>query len=368
MTELIFSIRHFAVFAAAYSVAFGACLLTLTKPQRVTTQMATVVLTIVFLLLVGLRLPRFGSDTPNYVGFFERARHLTLGEMFRRFSWSSEYLYWLLTWTLSRITANSNVFVLSITAVGVAAFVAAYARFEGIEKQDSHWYILAFFTGAAGYLLLGNILRQGVSAGFAMLAMVAFARNRKSEPYAWATAAVLFHLSSLVVLAAVIILRLTKIRARTLGWIVVIGLIVSEPVTRVLASAGIPIISGQLAMYLSWPRELDYYLQLALLGVLLAVYAKLGIQQGRFDEKHRRLFLLLLTLSTTVTLSFAIQEASSRLLIFAYPIHPILLVRLIKTSRFPVIAHGAFLFALVLIFGLVLFHPGIAANFRYPGT
>ena len=157
----------------------------------------------IFLLLVlfaGLRDRSVGTDTNNYIGYFQSDR--VVNESLLESKSSLEIGYEILQKT-ARIFSDDYWILLTFIAITVVFF---YFKTILILSENHAVSIFVFIT-LATYLFFFNGARQGIAAAIFSFAIVAVVNKDYKKYYLWVAVAFLFHKSVLVTLPFYYLLR-----------------------------------------------------------------------------------------------------------------------------------------------------------------
>jgi len=171
---------------------------------------ASLAITIIMLLMVGLRDISVGTDTENYVSKFKEN---FLDSLY------SDYLFNLVLWSTKSITKSWNIFLLTIAII-------TYLPLYFIIRKESYnpsLSLLIFVIAPSIYFFeTFNILRQSISIVFLLYVYYFFQKERYVETLAFLIVAILFHMSSLIILPF-LLMKFTR-----LSFIVVLSMLIGS--------------------------------------------------------------------------------------------------------------------------------------------
>jgi len=148
-----------------------------------------VMLSIAFLAMVlvpGLRDASVGTDTSNYVGYFERIR--TFSDVARLGVETQEYGFWVLTWLVHFVSDQYVAYFITIAVIVIGCYqyvIVTYSRNITIS-------FFLFFTSGV-YTFFFNGARQGVACAIYALTIGPLLKHQISRYITLVLVASLFH-------------------------------------------------------------------------------------------------------------------------------------------------------------------------------
>lgn len=127
----------------------------------------------IVLIMLSLRGERVGSDTPVYLGHFERISRFSFKEVFENYE--NEQGYYLLNKVISIFTKNKQIFLTIIALICVIPVAVLYGK-----NSENAMMTIAVFLIGANFPMLFSGLRQSIA-----LAIVAISYKYIKEKKLW---------------------------------------------------------------------------------------------------------------------------------------------------------------------------------------
>jgi hypothetical protein len=182
--------------------------------------MRRIFLGVAFLTLVGLAAARsrlVGTDTPNYVAYFDHIR--SLADVYYLGSATQEYGFWILTWLVHFISDEYAMFFLVIALIVVGCFqwaIVSYSRDITVS--------FFMFIASGTYLFFFNGARQGVACAIYAVAIGPLIQQRFFRYLGLVLLASVFHKSALAMIPLYLIFnRPNNVRTNILIAVLGIG-------------------------------------------------------------------------------------------------------------------------------------------------
>jgi hypothetical protein len=181
-----------------YTIASLICLVVATqidyKKNKMLSKVSTslaIAFCLIFIFLFGLRKDTIGTDTPNYLFQFDRFETIDFGNDVVMY-----YIY--LLWNLLNLPFQTFLMAMSILFVGI---ISLSIHKNSIKFDSNSFLILFSFLSLFFFQSLGiNVIRQGVSLSFLLLAIINY-QNDNSVKKAWLLPmfiSVIFHFTSII--------------------------------------------------------------------------------------------------------------------------------------------------------------------------
>lgn len=183
---------------------------------------------LVVTLLVGYRV-QVGGDWQSYIGYLDRVRGTTLGEVLAM----PDPGYLLLNW----LVHESGGGIVWVNLISGALFASGLVSF--CRRLPRPWLALAVAVPYLGIVLGMGYSRQGIALGLSMLGLVALQRESTLKFVVWVLLGATFHKTA-VLLLPIAALASTRNRYWTATWVGVVtllayGLFLEESVETLVA-------------------------------------------------------------------------------------------------------------------------------------
>ena len=178
---------------------------------------------LIFILMLGCRGMEVGTDTDNYLFYYELINKASFGDIFKvttTLSSSMEHGFVLLMKLFCLIHAPFNLFLLFCALVSLAPLMVLFYR-----KSDNPLLVILLFACVSPFTLFFSGIRQTMSMGIGVVVLY-FAYKRKLFPFCLALIVAFFiHKSSIVLLILYPLFRI-KISAKHLPQILLLCLVI----------------------------------------------------------------------------------------------------------------------------------------------
>lgn len=150
---------------------------------------ASLIFILACILLVGLRAYDVGTDTGNYYNKWLR---------FEDFEFGSDFLFYLLMFAIQKIGANYQIFLLAVSGIYFGGIYIAYKRLSKIKEQSILLLVFSFLALFFSLTTSINVIRQGLSLVFLILAYSNFLNGNKKGIIIGSIIALSFHLTAII--------------------------------------------------------------------------------------------------------------------------------------------------------------------------
>ncbi|ENO1850496.1 EpsG family protein [Vibrio vulnificus] len=306
-----------------------------------TTQRITVFLLFIISIFIGFRDVNIGTDTENYINFFNEIPNDVNESFF--FSNGSPLFQGLIFLSHALgLTASGALFVCSVIINVI--LLCASARI----KKVGPYFLLVFLTSFSYFLLSLNILRQGLAVVSFLLFVLMNTKRNNTSSYMWMVVSILFHPSSIIAIFIYFLsFRLSMSLSKAVSFILV-GLVISifdiDVVSSMLSVIKLinvmPNITYRLEYYLT-----DYdvkgsvvgvgYFVTCAIGFVCLIYEKrLNLFSREFldNEKLAKVSISLVFVNVILYPIWAPYAAISRLSFYFYPFEMLLFCILVFSS------------------------------------
>lgn len=353
------------LFVAVFGLALTGAALSTAEQSAVPRWAGLLLLALVYAVLIGLRHPLTGSDTPNYVGYMTSLSDATLAEVLRRFWFAPSYLFWYLAWASAKLGATPQTYVFIVALVSLALLARGLWLMGESDRREGILMWVMLFAAASSYLMYGNVLRQAMAFSLMAVVLGHLMNGRGFRAFVLTILGVLFHRSMMVFVLLVPISLSRILKTRHLKTIAILAPILSPIVIAVVASAGIPVISDRVAAYQQRQSSLLTYVRIALLYGSIFFYDVVLLKTELLDGRHERLFRLLLLITAVSSLSVAAPLIAERFVLYTTLFHVGFLASMFARTRWRDVWLGLAVPVLMVLLGASALYPGVQVNYVY---
>ena len=335
-------------------------------PQRVLPRsLAFGLLVGLYAVLVGLRDPFVGSDTPTYVDLMLQLGELRFVEVLRRFLYAPSYLFWYGSWASAKLGLSPALYLLLLASASIGIYARGLWLLAGQDKRQALLMWAVVLASVSTHLAFGNVLRQGAALAFAAIAVAKAVNGQGSRGVMVAVVGILLHRSMIVVVLVLVVAQYKRLSIRWLKWIALTAPFVSPLLVSALAEWQIPVISDRVRLYSAWSSSWYAYARIAAVWLVVPAYHSLLRASRNCGPHHWQLYRLFLLFSAAVFLASVIPEIATRLLIYLPLFHASFLSCFVVGARYRGIYLGLGLPVAAVAIVFASFYPGIQANFSY---
>lgn len=199
----------------AFYILFGTFILKLLISQKdrfIRNDKLILITFVIFLILfVGTRGYEIGTDTSNYYNFYFIPTTTQVGSYFEVFSrLKSDFLFEVLM-SFSFFHRDFTLFLLTVAIVMNISLYVFVRKFTDYGKNGSS--LILFLTLASGFSFLAieiNILRNGLSICFILLAIYSILEKNRKKFILYAIIAFMFHRTAIIPITLILVIKLFK--------------------------------------------------------------------------------------------------------------------------------------------------------------
>jgi hypothetical protein len=180
--------------------------------------------------IAGSRDRTVGTDTDNYIYFFEHTR--SWDDVVRSYAHIGDFGFWILTWTIRTLSAEYWAYLFAIAVIVISAYQTAIYRY-------SRGYALSqfIFVSFGLYTFFFNGARQGLSAAIFGMSIGAIIQRSFIRYAIWVFLSALFHQTAIVLLPFYFLFTLSD-STRSLVLFVLLGVALAMSYQWIVGTVG----------------------------------------------------------------------------------------------------------------------------------